>query len=309
MTRRAVVLVMAVAMACPLAAAPVTRAIFVAAPGGTAVFSTGTLAAATSLHGMDGTVATLSWAPSTSTGAAGYLLLRSATSGTGYAQVGTVSPVSATVTTDAPGNGTWYYVLQTYLQSWTSGSSNETSVLVGSSRSTGYRGCASTSAETSGSGDNDGYEGNPNRACSFDGAVATDANSGTGTSTSCTSARKDRHRFWGYSFGMPGSVTSIDGITVQLAAGIDSTTGTNRLCVQLSPDGGTTWTTARTVNLASTAITRYTLGGDTDLWGHDPWTLSQLGPSTFRVRITDVSSSNNRDFRLDYLGVQVTYTP
>ena len=182
--------------------------------------------------------------------------------------------------------------------------------MVGST-STGYKGCASASnaPETTGSGNNDGYEGSPGNACALDGALATDTNSGTRTSTSCTSSRKDRHRFWGYSFGMPASITSVQGITVQLAASIDSTVGTNRICVELSWNGGTGWTTPQAVDLTSTSITSYTLGGATNLWGQPSWTRSQLGTSTFRIRITDVSDDNTRDFRLDYVGAQVSYTP
>jgi hypothetical protein len=108
---------------------------------------------------------------------------------------------------------------------------------------------------------------------------------------------------------LPGSVTSIDGITVRLAASVDSTAGAPMVCVQLSWNSGTNWSTAQTVSLTATGITTYTLGGATNLWGHAPWTLLQLGPSTFRVRITDVSSDITRDFGLDYLGVQVNYTP
>ena len=175
--------------------------------------------------------------------------------------------------------------------------------------STGYKGCANNAPETTGSGDNNGYETAPGNACALDGAVATDANSGTGTGTSCTGTGKDRHRFWGYAFGLPGSVTSIDGITIRLAASVDSTAGTPKVCVQLSWNGGTSWSTAQSVSLTATGITTYTLGGATNLWGHAPWTLGQLDASMFRVRITDVASSTSRDFGLDYLGVQVSYTP
>jgi hypothetical protein len=307
--RRAAVLVLAAIIAVPLAAAPVTLARLTSSPTSTGSFSTIALAAPTSLAGVNGTLATLTWTPSTTSAATGYNVLRSATSGSGYAPVKTVTPLSAATTTDTPANGTWYYVLQTYLGSWTSANSNEASVLVGASTSTGYRGCANNAAETSGSGDNNGYQTNPGNACALDGAVATDTNSGTGTSLLCTDAGKDRHRFWGYAFGLPGSVTSINGITVQLAARVDSLVGTPMVCVQLSSDSGTTWSTAQTVTLTATGITTYTLGGATNLWGQASWTPTQLGTSTFRIRLTDVASNNSRDFGLDFVGVQVSYTP
>jgi len=307
--RRAAVLALAAIVALPFAAAPLTLARFAASPAGTATFATASLAAPTSLAGTGGTTASLTWTPSTSTSATGYQVLRSATSGSGFLQVATVTPVSAAATSDSPGNGTWYYLLRTYLQGWTSPTSNEASVIVGAGTSTGYKGCASTQAETTSSGDNNGYETSPGNACALDGAVATDLNSGTGTSTSCASTAKDRHRFWGYAFGLPGSVASIDGITVRLAASVDSLLAAPKVCVQLSWNSGTTWTTAQTVSLTATGITTYTLGGATNLWGHTPWSTAQLGASTFRIRITDVSSNTARDFGLDYLGVQVSYTP
>ena len=309
--RRGTALVLALVVALPLAAAPVTLARFSASRASTATFGTATLAAPTSLTGVGGTSATLTWVPSTSTSATGYYLMRSGTSGSGYTQVKTVTPVTTATTTDAPANGTWYYVLQTYLQGWTSGVSNEASVLVGASTSTGYKGCASGSnaAETTGSGDDNGYQTRPGNACALDGAVATDKNSGSDTTTACNSAGKDRHRFWGYTLGLPASVTSINGITVRLAADVDSLTGSPLVCVELSWDSGGHWTPAQTVSLTSTGITTYTLGGPTDLWGHTPWTVGQLGTSTFRIRVTDVAASTSRDFGLDYLGVQVNYTP
>lgn len=303
------VLALIVALAAPFLAAPVSLARLTDVDTTAASLGTGVLAAPTALAGTGGTFATLSWTPSSSTAATGYQVLRSATSGSGHAQIGTVTPVSAAATTDSPGNGTWYYILRTYLQGWTSPSSNEASVIVSTATSTGYQGCANNQAETSGSGDNNGYQTNPGNACALDGAVAVDTNSGTNTNTACANTGKDRHRFWGYTFGMPSSVTSVDGITVRLDARMDSTTGTNRMCVQLSWDSGATWTTVKTVNITSTTIATYTLGGAADVWGHVPWTLSELGSSTFRVRITDVSSNSYRDFRLDYVGVQVTYTP
>lgn len=303
------VMALVVVLAAPSLAAPVSLARLTDVDITAASLATGALAAPTSLAGAGGTLATLTWTPSTSTAATGYQVLRSATSGSGHAQIGTVTPVSIATTTDSPGNGTWYYILRTYLESWTSPNSNEASVIVSTATSTGYKGCANNQAETTGSGDNNGYETTPGNACAPDGAVAVDLNSGTNTSTACDSTGKDRHRFWGYTFGMPASVTSVNGITVRLDARMDSTTGTNMMCVQLSWDGGATWTTAQTVNITSTTIATYTLGGAADVWGHAPWALSELGSSTFRVRITNVSNNNNRDFRLDYLGVQVHYTP
>lgn len=48
--------------------------------------------------------------------------------------------------------------------------------------------------------------------------------------------------------------------------------------------------------------------GTADNWGR-PWALSELSNTNFRIRVTNVSSNNARDFFLDYIAVNVTYLP
>jgi hypothetical protein len=60
--------------------------------------------------------------------------------------------------------------------------------------------------------------------------------------------------------------------------------------------------------LTSAAEARYTLGGPAALWGRS-WTLGELSNANFRVRVVNVSSVGTRDFFLDHVGVNVTYTP
>jgi hypothetical protein len=84
--------------------------------------------------------------------------------------------------------------------------------------------------------------------------------------------------------------------------------GTSVVCVELSWDGGTTWTSPKSFTLTGTATTTYTLGSTSDTWGHT-WTAAQLATSTFRVRLTDATSQANKTYRLDYLAVTVQYTP
>jgi hypothetical protein len=301
-------LAVAVVLAGGAAAAPVTLARLTASASASASFSTGSLAAPTALGAAGGAAVSLAWTPSTSATATGYAVLRSATSGSGYAQVGTVTPVSAVAGTDSPGIGTWFYVLQTYRGAWTSGNSNQATAVVSASMSTGTVGCVSQAAETSGSGDNNGYEGNPTKLCAKDGQFATDAATGTNTVNSCTNAGKDRHRAWGYAFGLPGTVSTISGITLTAVLGMNNNGGTNVLCAQLSWDGGTTWTAAKSVALTGQALTTYTLGSASDTWGH-AWTSAQLGSTLFRVRLTDVTTTSNKDFQLDFIGAAVQYTP
>jgi hypothetical protein len=309
MNRRLVVLAALALLVGVAAGAPATIAVFTSNRTTTGTFGTATIAPPTSLAGTGGTLATLGWTASTSASATGYHLLRSATSGSGYSQVAAVTPVSATTTTDSPAAGTWYYVLQTYLGTWTSASSNEASVIVGAPVTTALQGCTSNAPVTTGSGDNNGYQTNPAKACALDGGIAKDASSGTSTVNSCTNTGKDRHTFWGYAFGLPGAVTSINGIALQVVAGENNVTGTTLLCVEVSGDAGVTWSAAKSATLTATALTAYTLGGTSDDWGHGAWTPAQLSATNFRVRVTDVATITTKIFRLDYLGARVTYLP
>ena len=289
---------------------PDTLAEFTSLKSAAATLGTDTLRPPTGVAGTGGSSASLAWTASTSSAATGYNLLRSGTSGSGYTQVKTVTPVSATSTDDAPGSGTWYYVLDSYLGGWTSAYSSEASVTVdGSPTSTAVVGCASEAPETVNAGDDNGYETNPAYACDQDHRVAIDANSGTDKVLSCPDPGKDRERFWGYSFGLPGTVSSIDGITVQLVMGLNNRAGTSQVCVELSWDGGTSWTAPQTVTMTKAPLTAYTVGTATDTWGHTGWTTSQLGTSSFRVRLTDMSTTASKTFSLDFLGVRVDYTP
>ena len=133
-----------------------------------------------------------------------------------------------------------------------------------------------------------------------------DTNSGTGFSTSCTANSKDKHHFYNYNFNI--TPTAVQGIEVRLDARADTTGGSPKICVQISWDGGTTWTTAKQTSTLSTTETTYILGSPSDTWGH-AWTSSDLSNANFRVRVIDVSSNTNRDFSLDYIAVNVTYQP
>jgi hypothetical protein len=171
------------------------------------------------------------------------------------------------------------------------------------SASTGFRGPAAQVA--GGDGDGNGYEKNTDHIFSSDDLFAVDSNSGSSTATNCDSAGKDRHHFYHYDFAIPVNAT-ITGLQVRLEARADSTAGAPKLCAQLSWDGGVSWTAAKaTANLATTELS-YTLGGPADNWGYS-WSRSQLNNANFRLRITDVSSDLNRDFGLDWAGVNVYY--
>lgn len=290
-----------------LGSAPISLARFADSDTASGTFRTRQLAAPTGLSATKTTSVALAWTASSSTWASGYELFRSSTSGSGYASVKGVTPVSATATTDNPANGTWYYVMRTVLGSWSSANSNEASVTLGSTpTSTGLKDCTTNAPDTG--GDGNGYQTAPANGCVQDGNLASDPNSGTSTSNLCLDAGKDRHRYWGYAFGLPASVTSIDGITVRARMSTNNATGTYGACIQLSWDGGASWTTHQPFTFTTNAITNYTFGGATDTWGRT-WVPGNFSTSNFRVRIINVATVANKTFNLDALSVSVDYTP
>jgi hypothetical protein len=172
--------------------------------------------------------------------------------------------------------------------------------------STGYLAPSAQAAQTSSAGDNNGYQTNPLNAFANDSIFAIDTNSGTNNNTSCTNNGKDKHHFYNHNFNIPSG--TILGIQVRLDARVDATSGSPRICVQLSWNGGSSWTTAKQTGTLTTGEATYTLGGTSDTWGR-AWALSNFTNTNFRVRIIDVASSTARDFSLDYIAVNVTYQP
>jgi hypothetical protein len=271
--------------------------------------ATDTLNPPTSLAATGGTSASLSWVATTDTYASGYEIWRSTVNGSGYALVGTATPRTATSATDSPGSlGTYYYVLRSVFQNWRSLNSNQASAtIIGASADTGQKPCVTTAADTGGNGN--GYETNTSKLCADDSTFATDVNSGSsGHSTSCTNTANDRHRFRDFAFGLPATVNAVSGIEIRIDEAFSNNGGTSVLCVELSWDGGTTWTAAKTVNLILSSETTYLVGGVADNWGHT-WIASQLSTTNFRVRVTDATSQPNKDFKMDYLAARVVYVP
>jgi predicted ribosomally synthesized peptide with SipW-like signal peptide len=276
-------------------------------------FTSDTLAPPTALEATGGSGVGLTWTPTVDTYATGYSLWRGTVSGGPYSQAGSVAPGTSTSTTDSPTAGTWYYVLRSSFGAWSSVDSNEASATVDGATSTAFVGCASEAADTSAAGDNDGYQNTPLEACTDGGAFAQDAASGNGGSASCGTGvvpdpAKDRHQFWGFATGLPGTVSAIGGIEVRADLGLNNNGGTTNLCAQLSWDGGATWTTIKSLAVSGIAQSTYVFGATTDTWGRS-WTPAELASGTFRVRIIDASTQTNKRYELDYLAVSVTYTP
>jgi hypothetical protein len=155
-------------------------------------------------------------------------------------------------------------------------------------------------------GDGNGYEANPAQANLHDGLFARDMNSGTGTGLLCTGNGKDKHQFWNYGFSLPSGAV-INGIEVRLDAKADSPNASPKLCVQLSWDGGATWTLPATTAQLGTSVAIYRLGGSTNTWGRT-WTTAEFANANFRLRVIDMAISNERDFMLDWVAVRVHFT-
>ena len=183
------------------------------------------------------------------------------------------------------------------------------SITVTQPADTGLKKPTANAADTLSSGDNNGFETTPTNA--YDASTTTyavDASSGSTTATTCTDAGKDKHRFFNYGFSIP-FLSTISGIEVQLNALASSTKGAPKICVQLSWDGGNTWTTGTGI-LSTTTLTTgnvlYTLGSATNTWGRT-WANTDFNDGNFRVRVIDVASNTSTSFSLGNVAVRVHY--
>jgi hypothetical protein len=170
---------------------------------------------------------------------------------------------------------------------------------------TGLLSPASNSAVTSSAGDNNGFEVSPANVYTNDSLFAVDNNSGTNTNTSCTNTGKDKHLFYNFNVNLAGTAT-VQGIEVRLDGRADSATASPKFCVQLSWNGGATWTAAKATATLSTAELTYMLGSATDTWGRT-WAAGDFSNANLRVRVIEIASSTARDFSLDWVAVRATY--
>jgi hypothetical protein len=151
-----------------------------------------------------------------------------------------------------------------------------------------------TTAATDTGGDGDGFELNPTNAFADGGGYASNID-GAG----------DRQRYYNYGLSISSSC-AIEGIEVRLDWWLDSTDQTNSMSAELSWDGGTSWTSAKTDSTETTTEHTATLGSSADKWGRT-WAVSELNDANFRVRLTSNSDSSSRDFYLDWVPVKVYY--
>ena len=169
---------------------------------------------------------------------------------------------------------------------------------------TGFQSCSSNAADTAGGGN--GYETNPANACADGGGGAIDA-TGLSLLSSCGS-NADRHRFFNYGFSVPSGGSTINGVTVRIDASSPTIAINAVICVELSWNGGSSWTAAKTTPVLAASEATYLLGGATDTWGRS-WGHSDFDDGKLVVRISDTSLAGAKNFNLDWVAVNVTYTP
>jgi hypothetical protein len=161
---------------------------------------------------------------------------------------------------------------------------------------TGFRNPTANVADTG--GDGDGFEMTPEKAYTNGAGVATNIN-GPG----------DRHRYLEYGFSVPlGCVAT--GIEVRVDWRLRNTLGANSLGIELSWDGGESWTKQQQDTRETTYEHAKILGGPDDAWGH-VWKNGQTGDEKFRLRVvancTGSDSCETQFFFLDWVPVRVHY--
>jgi hypothetical protein len=161
---------------------------------------------------------------------------------------------------------------------------------------TGLLSPTSNTADTG--GDGNGFEVSPNNAYANGGGAAANMD-GAG----------DSHRFYGFNTSAIPGESTIAGIQVDLDWWINSNQGTNTVDIQLSWDGGTSWTNPQTLSNERTSEGTDTLGGTANNWGHT-WSLTsgELDNAHFIVKVICNSTYSTRDFYLDWIRVRITYT-
>lgn len=109
-----------------------------------------------------------------------------------------------------------------------------------------------------------------------------------------------------FGISIPTGAT-INGIEVSVEANTTMTAGGYRLEVQLSKDGGGTFSTAKSATVTGATDTNYTYGGSSDLWG-ETWTDSSFG-SNFRIKPEiQATIGDGYYINVDHIQIKVYYT-
>ncbi len=107
------------------------------------------------------------------------------------------------------------------------------------------------------------------------------------------------HTFQDHGFAV-NSGANIDGVEVKLET--SGTLGVGAVDVDLSWDGGSTWTSSQSTPTLSASDAVISLGGPSDLWGRS-WSVGDFSDANFRVRLTGLPVANT--VRVDEIQVRV----
>ncbi len=127
------------------------------------------------------------------------------------------------------------------------------------------------------------------------GGNAYDQTDGTYATTNSVA----NHTYSNHGFAVPANNT-VGGIEIRLE--LSGSTAAGTVDVQLSWDGGNSWSGVKSTPTMTTADAVRTLGSPSDLWGRS-WSSSEFSNGNFVVRVTGNTSSNT--IRLDALQVRV----
>jgi len=120
-------------------------------------------------------------------------------------------------------------------------------------------------------------------------------------------------KYAGFDLAAIPSGAAILGIEVALDLYKEESTGSGTLTIEvdLSWDGGTSWTTAKTTGELTTTEATYALGATSDTWGH-VWDTAggEMGPTMFKVRVKSkvTGGTGTPEWRLDYVSVIAAYS-
>jgi hypothetical protein len=157
-------------------------------------------------------------------------------------------------------------------------------------RDSGYLNPSAQAADTG--GDGNGFEVRPTSAYADAGGFASNIQ-----------GHGDRHRYYNYGVSVPGGC-GIAGVVVRLDYWLKNTGGTNSVDVELSWNGGTSWTTAKSDSSEPTSETTVLFGSSSDTWGH-AWSAGDLTNGNFRVRVTSNVANAAEEMYLDWIPVRV----
>jgi hypothetical protein len=106
-----------------------------------------------------------------------------------------------------------------------------------------------------------------------------------------------------FGFGVPPTSTIL-GIAVYIEASRNAAGTTVDYAVQLSWDGGVSWTAAKADDVASATDVIDTLGGAADTWGRT-WSSAEIGDANFQLRIYRTGGTGT--LRVDHIRAEVFY--